>query len=132
MSRVFVDTSAFLALLVETDVAHERAICAFDELRQKEATWVTSSYVLVETYALLARRFGRDAVARFRQAFAPLLEVIWVDRELHEQGVDLMMLRPTSVSLVDSVSFLCIRTRRIDRVFAFDRHFDQEGLVPVI
>lgn len=131
MSRVFVDTSALLALLIPTDESHQAARAAFTKLRHREAGLLTTSYVLVETYALLDRRVGRAAVAAFRESFAPLLEVVWVDRELHERGLDLHLERPRGVSLVDAVSFACIRDARVDEVFAYDRHFEQEGLASV-
>jgi predicted nucleic acid-binding protein len=127
VNRVFVDTSAIFALLIPTDGAHDRAAKAFDRLRARESVLVTTSYNLVETYALLDRRFGRDATASFRSGFAPLLQVVWVEKDLHERGLDLMFERPVGVSLVDAVSFVCIREQRIDEVFAFDRHFEQEG-----
>ena len=127
MSRVFIDTSAILALLVPTDVAHARAGEAFARLQTRESTLITTSYNLVETYALLDRRFGRNATQSFRAHFAPLLEIVWVGGALHERGLDLMLERPTGVSLVDAVSFACIREQRVPEVFAFDRHFEQEG-----
>ena len=127
MNRVFVDTSAILALLVPTDLAHERASRVVDRLKARESFLLTTSYTMVETYALLDRRFGRDATISFRSDFAPLLEIVWVDEDLHERGLDLMLQRPTGVSLVDAVSFICIHEARVDEVFAFDRHFDQEG-----
>ena len=129
MNRVFIDTSAIIALLVPTDAAHDRAARAFDRLRTRESVLVTTSYNLVETYALLDRRFGRESTATFRSEFAPLLQVLWVDGDLHERGLDLMLERPTGVSLVDAVSFVCIRQHRIDEVFAFDRHFEIEGFL---
>ena len=127
MNRVFIDTSAIFALLVPTDAAHARAATAFDRLRARESDLLTTSYNLVETYALLDRRFGRDATASFRSDFATLLQVVWVDSDMHERGLDLMLERPVGVILVDAVSFVCIREHRIDEVFAFDRHFEQEG-----
>ena len=129
MSRVFVDTSAVIALLVPTDKAHSSAIRIFARLRTREAVLVTTSYVLVETYALLANRIGREGVAAFREGFAPLLDIVWVDRELHERGLDLMLTKQRSVRLVDAVSFLCIRDENLDEAFVFDRHFKQEGFV---
>ena len=66
MSRVFIDTSAIFALLVPTDTAHRRARRAFKALQAREAPILTTSYVLVETYALLSRRMGRESVVRFR------------------------------------------------------------------
>jgi len=128
VSRVFIDTSAIFALLVPTDKVHPGAVRVFDRLRFQEATLVTTSYVLVETYALLGARVGREAVEAFRNDFEPLLEIVWVDRELHERGLDTLVTKARNVSLVDAVSFVCIKNEKVEDVFAFDRHFDEEGL----
>ena len=128
MTKTFVDTSAVLALLVAEDAAHDRARAGFERLRAREAALVTTSYVLVELYALAARRLGLEAVADIRSRLAPLLEVIWVDGELHERALDLVLERDqASFSLVDAASVLTIRDQRIHEVFAFDRHFVDEG-----
>ncbi len=128
MSAVFVDTSAVLALMVGTDRAHAEAVSAFAKLRDRKAELVTTSYVLVETYALIDRRLGRDAVMSFRESFAPLLRVIWVDAGLHDRSLDRLTKGPSGLSLVDAVSFEAIREYKILAAFAFDRHFDQEDL----
>ena len=128
MTRVFVDTSAVMALLNPDDQAHDPARAAFDRLRERDAPLVTTSFVLVEIYALLGRRMGLEAVQRFREDFAPLLEVLWVGQELCEAGLDLVLDRGLrDLSLVDAVSFLVIRRQKLDRVFAFDQHFEREG-----
>lgn len=132
MNRVFVDTSALYALLVASDEAHDWARRAFARLAARAAALTTSSYVLVETYALLARRVGWDAVERFRLEFAPLLQVVWVDGELHEAGLDLLLERRwADLSLVDAVSFALIRRDGVGEAFALDRHFEREGLLLV-
>jgi uncharacterized protein len=129
VSRVLVDTSALMALLVPSDAAHARAKRAFARLRDKEAVLVITSYALLETYALLERRLGLDAVQAFRERFAPLLEVVWVDALRHEAGLDLMLQRrPGGISLADAVSILVARDSRVDEVFAFDRHFEAAEL----
>ncbi|MCK9462662.1 MAG: PIN domain-containing protein [Proteobacteria bacterium] len=128
MSGVFVDTSALLALLVADDTNHQAAKSAFDSLSREQARLFTTSYVLVETYALLGRRHGRDAAQRFRNDFAPLLDVVWVGTELHEAGLDGCLGSPArSLSLVDAVSFAALRARGAHRAFAFDRHFATAG-----
>jgi predicted nucleic acid-binding protein len=126
--RVFIDTSAILALLVPTDLWHEEARQAFAHLEAEEAPLVTTSYVLLETYALLGRRQGLNAVRRFREDFAPLLEVEWVDSSLHESGLDLLLeIADRDLSLVDVISFQAIQAAELQRVFAFDRHFSDRG-----
>ena len=128
MSRVFVDTSALFALLVKGDANHSRARSAFESLRQREAALLSSSYVLVECYALLGRRVGLAAVADFRKDFAPLLDIVWVDAALHDEGLELLLDRGReSLSLVDAVSFLVARRQAIDEVFAYDPDFQREG-----
>lgn len=129
MSRVLVDTSAVLALMSATDQAHERAADAFRRLQAERAHLLTTSMVLVEVYALLGRRLGPGSVRAFRDDFAPLLEVVWVDRPLFERGLDLLLERDVrGLSLVDVVSFLVFRGRRLDAALAFDRHFQDEGI----
>jgi len=128
LSTVFVDTSGVYALLVASDAFHGRARAAFEALRKEDARLVTTSYVLVESYALLGRRIGVDAVRRFRVDVAPLMEVIWVDRALHEDALDSLIARgATDVSLVDAVSFAAMRAGSVDRALTFDAHFAEEG-----
>ena len=132
MSRVFVDTSGILALLVEDDSSHERAARAFSRLAAGDASLLTTSYVLIETYALLGRRFGRDAVAAFRDRFSPLLAVEWVDEPLHDAGLDLMLgKKGRRLSLVDAVSFAYMRREGVLAAFAFDAHFARHGFQAV-
>jgi predicted nucleic acid-binding protein len=129
--RVFVDTSAILALLVPSDSFHHRAKRSFERLQTEEAAMLTTSYVLLETYALLGRRLGPQAVRSFREAFAPLVDVVWVDRRLHEKGLDtLAESAERDLSLVDTVSFQVIEEEGIerDRVFVFDGHFEDRKL----
>lgn len=132
MSRVFVDTSALYALLDGGDAAHARAARAFQRLRQREATLVTTSYVLVETCALVTRRLGLAALRAFREELAPLLDVVWIEETLHEASLDLLLVRRKSaLSLVDAASFVTMRREQVEEAFAFDRHFGEEGFTSV-
>ncbi len=128
MTPVFVDTSAILALLVADDPNHAAANRAFARARRGDAEFVTTSYVLVETFALLGRRLGQAAAQRFRKELAPLFSVRWVDEPLHEEGLDLLEKdERRNLSLVDAVSFAAARERGLDVVFAFDQHFVEAG-----
>jgi len=128
VNAVFADTSGLLALLSTTDDNHARAKRAFANLRTRQALLVSTSYVLVETYALVGRRLGLDAVRSFRADFAPLIDVAWVDEALHNAGIDLLFdRRKRLLSLVDAVSFIVMRRRSVAEAFAIDLHFDQEG-----
>jgi predicted nucleic acid-binding protein len=132
VNAVFGDTSAFLALLNTADENHGRARGAFATLRTRKAPLVSTSYVLVETCALVGRRLGLDAVRSFRADFAPLVDVVWVDEALHNAGLDLLLdRRKRLLSLVDAVSFITMRQVDVTEAFAFDPHFEQEGFSTV-
>ncbi len=128
MTAVFADTSALLALLNNEDQDHDRAARAFSALRARQALLVSTSFVLVETYALVGRRLGVDAIRTFRSDVAPLLDVVWVDEALHDAGLDVLLdRRKRLLSLVDAVSFVTMRLKGLTEAFAFDPHFEQEG-----
>jgi predicted nucleic acid-binding protein len=128
VSAVFADTSGLLAVLNVEDENHVRAERAFANLQARQAPLVSTSFVLVETYALVGRRLGLEAVRSFRADFAPLIDIVWVDEALHNAGLDLLFDRHKRLlSLVDAVSFITMRQRNVDDAFAFDPHFEQEG-----
>ena len=128
MTRVFLDTSAVLALMNPLDEHHRRARRAFEVLGAQRAPLLTTSLVLVETYALLGRRLGLAAVRGFRSDLAPLAEVVWTDEPAFESGLDLLLARKKrDLSLVDAVSFVVMRQRGLEHAFAFDPHFEEEG-----
>lgn len=132
MTVVLADTSALFALLVEEDVNHARARRAFRGLRERRVTLRTSSYVLLETYALLGRRVGVTGMKGFRDHLEPLLSVVWVAEALHARGLDLLLRRRRRrPSLVDTVSFELMRAEGIEEAFAFDPDFEREGFSPV-
>ncbi len=125
---VFVDTSALLAVLNSGDENHARASRSFRALVESDEPLVTTSYVLVETVALLQHRFGLGAVRGFQDAVAPMLAVVWVDAELHAEGTAaLLTANRRELSLVDCVSFACMRQQGLARAFHFDRHFRDQG-----
>jgi hypothetical protein len=132
MTPTFVDTSAILALRSPRDDFHTEAVATFGRLQKREAPLLTTSYVLVETYALLRGRLGQEAVRAFRDHLEPLLDVAWIDRGVHEEGLDIVVKAGRrGPSLVDATAFIVARRRGITEAFAFDPHFAAAGLEPV-
>ena len=125
---VFVDTSALLAVLHAGDENHRRAARSFRGLIEANEELVTTSYILVETTALLQHRFGLPAVRGFQDDLVPVLGVVWVDAELHaEATAALLTAGRRELSLVDCVSFAGMRRQGLTRAFHFDRHFREQG-----
>ena len=125
---VFADTSGIFAYLVQDDYMHVRAKAVFQSFAENNTQLLTSSYVLVETTALLQRRIGMDAVVDFYNKIQPLLDVIWVDEYWHTKAINrLITLNQKKVSLVDCLSFVIMDAREIGTAFSFDNHFEKNG-----
>jgi len=128
LARVYVDTSAFYSLLVRNDPQHDRARETLGQLRKKDAELVTSSYVVLETIALLQRRAGTEVVRDWQQRVEPGLEVVWIQADLHRRAlIALLAADDRRISLTDWASFEVIREEDIRRAFAFDEDFHGRG-----
>ena len=123
----FVDTSALLTFLDRDAARHEEVVASLAGVFA-ERSGVTHNYVLVETEALARRRLGAGVARRLLEEVVPVLEIVWVDAELHAAAVTahLRALRRRS-SLVDQASFELMRRRNISVVLALDRDFAREG-----
>ena len=126
--RIFADTSGLFALMVKNDYMHVRAELNFEYFDQNNVRLVTSSFVLVETIALLQRRVGLEAVNSFYTRINPLLEIIWVDEDLYAGSMQRLLLSQTKdISLVDHISFRIMEAQDIRIAFTFDKHFKENG-----
>jgi len=124
--RIFVDTSALLALLDEDDRFHREAAATLRAIGPT-AELVTHNYVQVETLVLARRRLGGAAVSRLVSELLPRLATIWVDEALHGVALAAVSTGAGSISLVDRVSFELMRREAIDQAFAFDADFEAQG-----
>jgi len=125
---VYIDTSAFLAVLNADDRHHPAARDHWVALLGGDETLICTNYVLVETCALIQARFGMAALRAFHDAVAPLLHIVWVDAATHRAGIAALLTADRRrLSLVDCISFETIRRLAISRVFAFDPHFAEQG-----
>ena len=125
---VFVDTSAFYALLVRSDEAHESTRAAFSAVIDAGRPLWTTSFVIVETMALLQHRIGLDAARDFDESVLPMVRVHWVDDHLYRLGVDRLWREDRRhISLVDCVSFEFMVYQGIETALAVDPDFAGAG-----
>jgi predicted nucleic acid-binding protein len=133
--KIFIDTSAFLAVLNVNDKFHQKARQAWDEILSSDATLFSSNYILLETIALLHSRFGIEAVRLFVRDILPVVGLIWVNQTIHEQGMSaLLVANHRMLSLADCTSFEIMRLAGLDLALTFDLHFHDQGfnIIPTI
>ena len=125
---VFLDTSAFYALLDAKDANHEQAKDIWRSLAASASAMVCTNYILLETIALLQNRLGMSAIRTFQEDIAPIAEVHWLGADDHSAAMQALLTADRRrLSLVDCASFETMRRLGIRKVFTFDRHFAEQG-----
>ena len=124
--KVFVDTSALLAILDVQDPHHESATDMLRAALQRDDV-ITHSYVHLEAEQLVRRRLGSAAAARLLQELFPAMRTIWVDEATHAEAVSALAGQGRAASLVDQVSFVLMRRMDVDTALAFDADFERAG-----
>jgi len=125
---LLVDTSALIAVLDADDEFHTLATTYWTEANCADTIWTTSNYVVLETFAVIQRRLGMQAVAVFLNDVLPVINIEWLDVAIHDAGVTaLTTAQRRDLSLVDCTSFALMRHLGIRQVFTFDRHFAEQG-----
>jgi predicted nucleic acid-binding protein len=126
---IFVDTTAWYALMDTRDRWHTQAEEAMRELRAASRRLVTTNHIVGETYTtLMSRRHPA------RETFLPGLrasrtvERVFVPESWEEAAEDLLaQYQDQDFSYVDAVSFISMRRLGIEEAFAFDHHFAVAG-----
>ncbi len=125
---VFADTSSLYAAMVQSEKRHRECLALFKKLLEGGRVIQTTSYVILETTALLQHRIGLDPVRDFDQRIIPLIKVHWVSGDLHRRGARrLFRENKRELSLTDCVSFEFMESEGLRDAFSLDRHFAEAG-----
>ncbi|HSR50293.1 MAG TPA: PIN domain-containing protein [Acidobacteriota bacterium] len=127
---VFVDSGAWIALALNRDPFHTRAVELWAFLLDNGARVFTSIPVVIETFTFLERNTARDVALAWKESLSSVgrfevipcqladLETSWEyfsRKDLHK------------LSAVDATSFAIMKRRKIRRALSFDHHFASVG-----
>jgi len=131
LRRVFVDTSAFVALRNRAEREHEPARATLANLITERVVLFTSNYVFAETYTALLVRIGRPEAIEWGRRFraGSAIELIRIDESLDDAAWTILESHSDKQwSYIDATSFALMERERAVAAFAFDQHFVQRGL----
>lgn len=126
--RVYLDTSGIVAFMDADDEFHGMAKAAWKDVLSTQGSLLTTDFVRLESWSLIQRRLGIEAVEDFYRTILPQCRVDPVGEDGFELLAGQVILgRRRSLSLVDLSGFACMRRHGIHRALAFDRHFSEQG-----
>ncbi|MGH3441821.1 MAG: type II toxin-antitoxin system VapC family toxin [Nitriliruptorales bacterium] len=129
MSVVYVDTSAFVALLWRRDRGHEAVAAVYRSLRDERARLVTADPVIAETATRLRYDAGLGAALRFHRVIRAATEVATLtiresDADLRDRAFEVMRRYDgLALSYGDCVGAAVAREVRADVILALDDDF---------
>jgi predicted nucleic acid-binding protein len=131
--RLFLDTSAFVAIEDLDDANHRRAVEFREKIRRGDTQFralYTSNYVADETLTLLRFHCGHQVTVTFRKALATskVMQVLWVTEVLEQAAWHIFeKSSDKGYSFTDCTSFALMDAEAIRNAFTFDKHFSQQG-----
>ena len=127
---IFVDTSAFLAIENRRDTHHVKALRFRDACLRDGEAFLTSDYILDESYTIIRLRAGHATAVQFGEAIrsSQLLRIECITPEMIEQAWRIFKTYGDhDFSFTDCTSFILMERLSINTAFSFDAHFLQYG-----
>lgn len=127
---VFVDTSAWLALINEADMDHVKAKTIRDKLLRSKKRFFVTNYIIVEIANSLCKTRWRSYAVKLINSIheTESIEVVELDKEISEEAWNMYSTRTDKEwSLTDCASFVVMKRYGIQDAFTNDHHFEQAG-----
>ncbi len=127
--KVFIDTSAFVSLLVKQDLYHELVVHKHQDYVQHHAIFLTSDYVLDELYTHLVYELPKnqvsEVVAQFDQKIHTKdIRLLPIDETVFSQAkIALLKFSEHKISFTDCTSYVLCKKLALDEVFTLDSDF---------
>lgn len=133
MSRVFVDSSTFFALINNKDSHHAEAMALMDRLAQQGGELLTSNFIIAETHALLLNKMGRAIAVRFLERMVSSeVRVIRVTEGDERRAREIIVrYEDQTPSFTDATSFAIMERQHLHAVATFDEDFATFGFAVV-
>ncbi len=129
-NKIFLDTGYVIALSVESDEYHDRAVELAEKLEAEATRLVTTRAILLEIGNTLSKERYRQATVELLDSLEqdPLVEIVSLSEELFAKAFELFRNRlDKEWGLVDCVSFIVMQENGLTEALTPDKHYKQAG-----
>lgn len=126
--RIFIDTGAFIALADSDDENHVAAKNYYRDSREKGAKFTTTNFVICETINYLRVKVSHTVSVAFWENLkkSGTFEVINITPLIENTAFTIFkQYADKDFSFTDCTSFAAMKSLKLNKAFAFDKHFGQ-------
>ncbi|MBI2036474.1 type II toxin-antitoxin system VapC family toxin [Candidatus Microgenomates bacterium] len=125
--KVFVDTSALVALFVDKEQFHLKVVRKYKEYRQARAVLFTSYYILDELFTrLLYYKVNiRKHIQKLKESIdTNEITVLQVDEAIFNKSIEVFLkFSEHKISFTDATTYVLYKDFALDEVFTLDDDF---------
>lgn len=135
MKQAFADSNGWIALNSKRDQLNPLAVQKNRALLQSGCRYLTTNFVLDETYTGLMAKVGHFAAVDFGEKIraARTVQIIHITPEIEEEAWALFkQYSDKDFSFTDCTSFVVMRRFGLGEAFTNDHHFEQMGFAALI
>lgn len=127
---IFIDSDAYIALYVETDASHEKAILKLEKLKKMNEKAMTSFDVISEVSTKLSYFMTKELAMLFVNdiVFSSDIMIDYVSKDKIGGVMDVFEKQKSKrVSITDCVNMYLAKEHGIKHFFSFDKHYKKNG-----
>jgi len=134
LEDIFVDTSAWIALVDKDDSHHKEVASSYPSLLKNHRNLITSNFVIAETYIIILNELGHKLAIDFLEKLkaSPRILKIYSNEDIEAEAEPILVkYSDQDFSYTDAVSFVIMKRQKIRKAFSFDKHFVIAGFVNI-
>ncbi len=132
MKRVFVDTSALVALFDRKDSNHLHSKAVLDRIKKDRTRMLITDYIFDECITTVLSAAGHHAAVSVGEFLlsSKIIEIAWLDQSVKLKAWNYFAQHADKLfSFTDCTSFIVMKELRVGTYFSFDSDFRQAGFV---
>lgn len=134
LEDIFVDTSAWIALVDKDDSHHKEAASSYPSLLKNHRNLITSNFVIAETYIIILNELSHKLAIDFLEKLkaSPRILKIYSNEDIEAEAEPILVkYSDQDFSYTEAVSFVIMKRQKIRKAFSFDKHFVIAGFVNI-
>src|SRR4030042_5120968 len=126
LEDIFIDTSAWIALVDKDDSHHKEAASSYPPLLKNCRNLITSNLVIAETYIIILNELAHKLAIDFLEKLkaSPRILKIYSNEDIEAEAEPILVkYSDQDFSYTDAISFVIMKRQKIRKAFCFDKHF---------